>query len=269
MTGRTAEEFEGSSVAVLSQKGGRTAAGTEEYRFRSASGSATPMPFLTPSRAMLTTMATSIAPSALDPENLPFPPGSSPFRVKGVFHKGNLDYLERVVPGGAAAVLARVASAPFRAFFEQPFVAASFYDVFPLAAISYPSADMCSQSLERFLTLRARYQAEQQATGVYRSLLALSSPSAVATKLPVLAAQLYDFGTTESREVGPRQVEVARGDLPALLMPWYVPGTEAYVVTALRLSGAKNPRASTSAYRHARIASGLSIGTVTHTFSWD
>jgi hypothetical protein len=214
-------------------------------------------------------MPPSSAPAALDPENLPFPAGASPFRVKGVFHKGNLDYLERVVPGGVSVVLSRVKNKAFREFFEQPFVAASFYDVFPLAAICTVGAALCSMSPERFLTLRARYQAEQQATGVYRSLLTLTSPSMVATKLPLLAAQLYDFGTTEAHEVGPGCVEVVRGETPALLLPWYIPGTEAYVVTALRLSGAKNPRASTSAFRFQRAAFGLPTGVVTHTFQWE
>lgn len=205
----------------------------------------------------------------LNYDELPFPAGESPFCVKGIFHRGNLEYIQRVVPGGVPTVLAAIRDPKLRAFMEQPFVASSWYDIFPLIAVSYPCAELCRKSLEDYLALRAQYQAQQQGTSVYRSLLALTSPAAVALKLPLLAGQLYNFGTTEAREMGPNKVEVIRGEMPAQLLPWYVPGTESYVTTALRLHGAKNPDAQTSAFRYQGKQHGLVVGSVRHTFSWD
>jgi glycerate-2-kinase len=116
---------------------------------------------------------------------------------------------------------------------------------------------------------RSYYQARQQGTTVYRSLLDLSSPAAVAMKLPVLAAQLYNFGTTEAREVGTNTVEVVRRGLPVRLMAWYAPGTEAYVTAALSMRGGKNVRAQSSALRVEGRQYGLTVGTLSHTFAWE
>jgi hypothetical protein len=185
-----------------------------------------------------------------------------------VFYRGSFEYIERAVPGGMRAVLGAIRSEGLRAFLEQPFVAATFYDVFPLVAIGYPSASLCGQPIDRFLRHRSRFQAEQQATTVYRSLLSLTSPAAIATKLPLLASQLYNFGTTGVQQTGASTVDVTRGGLPAELLPWYVPGTEAYLVTALRLSGAINPRVTTSAFRPDRKEHGLITGALTHWLSW-
>lgn len=207
--------------------------------------------------------------AVLNSEDLPFPPGQSPFRVKGVFHRGNIEYIEGVVPGGLAAVLDVVRDPLLRAFMAQPFVASSWYDIFPLVAISYPCAELCHKTVEHYLRRRAQYQAEQHGAGVYRSLLALTSPAVVAVKLPLLGAQVYDFGTTEAREMGAKQVEIVRGEMPAVLLPWYVPGTESYLITALRLRGARNPRAKTSAFRFQGKAHGLVVGEVRHLISWD
>lgn len=188
--------------------------------------------------------------------------------MKGVFYRGSFEFIERVVPGGVRAVLGLIRSQALRAFLEQPFVAATFYDVFPLVALGYPSASLCGQPIERFLRHRSRFQAEQQATTVYRSLLSLTSPAAIATRLPLLASQLYNFGTTEVQQTGPSTVEVLRGGLPVELLPWYVPGTESYLVTALRLSGAINPRVTTSALRPDRRVNGLMTGALSHWLSW-
>lgn len=202
-------------------------------------------------------------------EALPFPPGTSPFCIKGLFYRGNIEYIERTIPGGLAKVLGLVRDPALRSFFEQPFIASSWYDIFPLAAIAYPCAELSDKPYEVYLRDRARYQAEQQGVTTYRVLGTLTSPAAVALKLPLLAARIYNFGTLEVREVGPQQVEVVRSGLPRPLVSWYVPGTEAYVKTALELSGAHKARAQSSAYRIQGKLHGLSVGSVCHTFSWE
>jgi hypothetical protein len=202
-------------------------------------------------------------------EALPFPPGKSPFCVKGILHRGNIAYIEQAVPGGLTTVLGLVRDPALRAFFEQPFIASSWYDIFPLAAIAYPCAALCDKTFEVYMRDRAHYQAEQQGATTYRSLLTLTSPAAVALKLPLLAAQLHNFGTTEAREVGPRRVEAVRSGIPLPLVAWYVLSTETYVTTALSLSGARHPRVETSVFRYQGKEHGLSVGSICHTFSWE
>lgn len=209
------------------------------------------------------------SPVSLRYEALPFPPGTSPFCIKGIFYRGNIEYIERAIPGGLSKVLGLIRDPALRSFFEQPFIASSWYDIFPLAAIAYPCAELSDKTHEVYLRDRASHQAEEQGATTYRSLLALTSPAAVALKLPRLAAQLYNFGAIEVREVGPQRVEVIRTGLPMPLVSWYVPGTEAYVKTALALSGASKPRVQTSAYRAQGKLHGLSVGSVCQTFSWE
>jgi hypothetical protein len=201
-------------------------------------------------------------------EELPFSPDQSPFRVKGVFHRGNLEYIDQVVPGGVEAALGSLRDERLRSFFRQPFLASQWYDVFPLVAISYPCARLCGKLLSEYLRARSRYQAEQQRSGIYRQLLDLRSPSAIAMRLPLIAEQLYDFGSTCVREVGENTVEVERGGMPASLMSWYIPGTETYIATALEASGATWAKARTTPFSPTGTSHGLEIGTVRHVFSW-
>src|SRR5690606_38162592 len=60
---------------------------------------------------------------------LPFAPGEAPFRVKGTAHRGHLEYVAQHVPGGVAAMCEAFEDPRQRAFFAQPFLAASLYDV--------------------------------------------------------------------------------------------------------------------------------------------
>ena len=39
---------------------------------------------------------------------VPFAPGESPFKVKGIGYKGHLEYTERYVPGGVKAMVAEL-----------------------------------------------------------------------------------------------------------------------------------------------------------------
>ena len=43
--------------------------------------------------------------SSPDYEALPFPVGTSPFRIKGTSYRGHLDYAEAQIPGGQAAIV--------------------------------------------------------------------------------------------------------------------------------------------------------------------
>jgi hypothetical protein len=53
-----------------------------------------------------------------DYEALPFPPGSSPFRIKGVAYRGHVDYAASFIPGGERAVIEGFRDAA-RAFREE------------------------------------------------------------------------------------------------------------------------------------------------------
>src|SRR4051812_12259661 len=122
-------------------------------------------------------------------ERLPAPAGKSPFRMKGQAFVGHMKYVAAHLPGGTKTFLGGIADPEMRAFFEQPFLASSWYDVFPLVAAGSVCAKIAGVTLREFLRTRTRWQAERDINGVYRFMLNLVSPEAVAMRMPRLIAQ--------------------------------------------------------------------------------
>lgn len=69
------------------------------------------------------------APEALEREQLPFPVGQSPYRIKGSGYLLHMQYVDEQLPGGRAAMLGAIGNPELRAFFEQTFFAGHFVDI--------------------------------------------------------------------------------------------------------------------------------------------
>jgi hypothetical protein len=201
-------------------------------------------------------------------EHLPFPPGESPFQIKGVAYKGHISYVDQYVPGGMAGSIEMLHDPRLRAFYAQPFLAASMYDVFPLVAMGYVCARITGKTFPDFLRIRSRYQAEQDIGGVYRWMLRMASPMAVALKLPALTSQYFNFVQTTVRETGPNAAEVMSSGLPRALAAWYAPIAETYVLVALEFNGARRPRGKLYPFRGEGSAHGVEVGNVRFDVSW-
>jgi hypothetical protein len=176
----------------------------------------------------------------------PFPVGASPFRVKGVLYLGTQTYFAARVKGGMEALLARIEDEPLRAFIAQKFLPASFYDVLPVYPLIHAEARACNQPVATYLRQRAEYQAEQDMSGVYKVLLKLASPEAVAARLPRLVTQILNFGKAEAA-TGPTTPGLRSFELtgmPAILLAWYMNGLAVYAQHALRLAGARTCQVS-------------------------
>lgn len=169
----------------------------------------------------------------------PFPIGESPFRVKGVLYQGTQAYFAKRVKGGMEALLAAIEDPPLRAFIGQRFLAASYYDVLPVYPLIHVEARVCSQPLPVYLRQRGEWQAEQDISGVYKVMLKLASPEAVAARLPRLVTQILNFGSVQQVEssVGVRSFTLA--GMPGVLVAWYMNGLTVYAQHALRLAGAR------------------------------
>src|SRR5690242_18619455 len=76
-------------------------------------------------------------------EQFPQPPGKNPYRVKGNAYRGHMDYVEQHVPGGIEAMRAGFEDPLLKEFFGQTFLAASFYDLYPLVAAGWVCAKLC------------------------------------------------------------------------------------------------------------------------------
>jgi hypothetical protein len=172
-------------------------------------------------------------------EELPFAPGLSPFHIKGIAYRGHLEYVAKHVPGGAEAVNAVFRNKALRFFYEQPFLAATWYDALPMVPLWYACAAVLKRPRVEFLRARTRHQAEQDIHGVYRIILKIASAEQVALRIPRVVGKYFDFGTTSAHVVAPGTVRLEQKSVPAFLAPWLGIVGDTYVQVALEIAGAQ------------------------------
>jgi hypothetical protein len=192
----------------------------------------------------------------VDEESLPFAPGAGPFHIKGVVYRAHVEYVNAFVPGGEKAVNAAFRNAALRAFFEQQFLAASWYDLMPIVPVWYTCARLLRQSPNDFLKVRARHQALTDIHGVYRLILKIASAETVALRMPRVITQYFDFGTAQAAVARAGVVRVEYTGIPMFLVPWLSIVGETYLSVALEVAGAKQ----TQLRRHPTVPSGHAHG---------
>jgi hypothetical protein len=164
--------------------------------------------------------------------------GASPFRAKGVLYIGTQSFFDERLTGGMAALADEIAEPELRAFITQKFLPASWYDVMPVPALIAYEARALRMSLEAYLLFRTRWQAKADLSGVRGYLLRLASPALVASQLPKVMMQMFDFARAEVVKEGERESEVRFHDVPLPLHPWLETSLAVYAETAMRLAGA-------------------------------
>ena len=191
--------------------------------------------------------------------SFPFAPGASPFRIKGVAYRGHLEYVEANVPGGVPGMLEDLGDPRLREFFQQNFLAASFYDVVPLAIAGIVCGARTGQTFLEFVRTRTQAQARSDVRGVYRVLLALTSAEAVALRIPKLVGQYLDFGDIETKSRSKGLVTGTRTGVPRALAPWYITVSDAYLRVVLSLAGGGDPSFAVTEVRDAGERDGIQL----------
>ena len=169
-----------------------------------------------------------------------FAPGTSPFRCKGVVYKGLLASADERCPGGTAAVMARIEDPALRAFFERPFLAASYYDLLPIVPFGQVAAHIAGMPYLAYVRDGGRWQAQQDVHGIYRVLLHLATPRMVCARLPRLTLQYFDFGRTTGHLVGHDRYESSMSGIPRPILAWLQAALTGFIPVALETAGAKN-----------------------------
>lgn len=172
----------------------------------------------------------------------PFPPGESPYKVKGIAYKGHIEYVDAHVRGGSRAMIDGMATPALQAFWGQPFLASTFYDIFPLAQSGAVCARLCGEPVRGYLDKRGRTQARSDIKGIYRLLLKLVSAEAVATRLPKFRQQYFSYGSMRAEVVAPRHVKGQSSGVPEPIIHWSTAVIVPYFETVLELTGAKEPK---------------------------
>jgi hypothetical protein len=171
---------------------------------------------------------------------LPFRPGESPFKIKGVAYRGHLEYVTEFVDGGVEEMLRGFRDPALVEFFQQKFLPSTFYDIIPLIVAGYVCARQTRKSFSEFVRIRSRYQAERDVGGVYRVLIKLVSPMHVIERLSALQSQYLSFAEGEVEVLGDKRVLLTRPKLPHALASWTGTVLEANIDVLLTRAGARN-----------------------------
>lgn len=202
-------------------------------------------------------------------EHFPKPPGQNPYRVKGNAYRGHMDYVEEHVPGGTQAMRDGFEDPQLKEFFGQTFLAATLYDLYPLVAAGHVCAKLSSSSFSQFVRVRAEYQALRDVSGIYKMLLKLTSVEGLASRLPRLMAQYFDFAESETHLVAPGHVVGEQLGVPRQqLAPWLALVAETYMRTIMPMAGARDLRVKVESLRTPERKDGVELCTLRTDIQW-
>jgi hypothetical protein len=200
---------------------------------------------------------------------IPYPPGQSPYCIKGIGYRAHLEYTNAHVPGGVDRALSVLGDAEVSAFYAQPFMAASWYDIFPMVELGMVSAELAGLPYREYLVQRTLRQVHADLRGVYHQfLLFIASPGSVAARLPGAMSRYFNFAPARITEEGPGSSRGMCGPMPRALLPWYEPVATTWLVEALRMARTAEPRIDLTT-RPAPVANKLEQLEVHWHLSWD
>ena len=154
-------------------------------------------------------------------------------------------------------------------FFDQPFLAASRYDVFPLAQAGVACGQLTRLGFFEFVKIRAHYQADQDLKGVYSFVLKLTTAEAVAKRLPTLLFQFFNFGEVERVDTSRDALEAVLTGVPEPLAPWVGNVTREYLHRALSTAARRSVEVDTQiAERVGAHASGMPLTKIVYRCRW-
>ncbi|MDC0747978.1 hypothetical protein [Polyangium mundeleinium] len=191
--------------------------------------------------------------------DLPCPPGEGTFRSKGIAYRGLAHLVTSRVEGGPAAFAAALPTPALQRFFDQPFLASSFYDMFPLVAGSGVLASLARIPLDVFAHQQGRTQAAHDVEHAYRALLQGKSTDDIHSRLRPLAGRYYDFGEWDVERQGPDRIRVVESALPIWIMPWFVPMQIGYFSGLMAAMGKPSSTVTMQSFRREGLAGAMSL----------
>jgi hypothetical protein len=114
----------------------------------------------------------------------------------------------------------------------------------------------------------AAWVARRDLRGVYKIILSLASVEAVAMRLGGLSMRYFDFGSAETRKLGPSSIESDRVGIPAPLGTWFTWCAEAFIPVALTLAGAKSVEIHSGGARPDGVVHGVPTVRMTFRIAW-
>jgi hypothetical protein len=170
------------------------------------------------------------------PAALPFPPGTSPFLVKGSYY---CELQERLVDWDG--IMGAVDDAAVREFGLQRFLATKWYDYLPVLLMARGLGIYFDCPADQAISEQAVENARRQLSGIYKFVLSFASPEVGMRRMSNVYRHLYNFGRCEISVSGDSAVSTYH-EWP-LMMAWvYQVTTDAWVGTLFGISGATRVR---------------------------
>jgi hypothetical protein len=203
------------------------------------------------------------------PPSGPAPSASSAFRARGLLYVGTQTFFQERSSRGLAALTDEIGDPALRAFITQKFVPMAWYDVLPVPDLIAAEARAVGMPLDAYLLHRTRWQAKRDLGGVFAYLLRVASPALVASQLPKVMTQMFDFARADVVEEGERERLVRFVDVPRALHPWLSTSLVVYAETAMRLAGASSVDARSTGSTETGLRGGIPVGTLAVQLRWD
>lgn len=198
---------------------------------------------------------------------LPFSVGDGPFHIKGTALRGALEFYSKM-PGGLPRIRQSVQDPRLLRYFDEPVLAGTWYDVFASAAIDFAAARAHNRTPEDWLTESTIMQARAMLRGVYKAMLSLFTPGAMAWSIPRVSATFFDFSEMHTVERGPTHYSGEVQGVPMVLAGWWQRIAGDFAVEAMRIRGVREPRFDWTTPRETGTQRGLRVCRMTATFSW-
>jgi hypothetical protein len=197
-----------------------------------------------------------------------YPPGSSPFKTKGNVYRALFESADARVPGGRAAVLARIEDPALLAFYNQSFLAASTYDILPIVPFGVAGAKIVDLPYGEFVRGGAEFTARRDMHGIYRVLLRLASPERVAARLPRILSQYFAFGRIDGHFPRPKTYEATASGLPRPLALWLTSVAHGFVPVVIEKAGGRDVSLRIKPFTNPTVEQGVTLVTASFEVTW-
>jgi hypothetical protein len=170
---------------------------------------------------------------------LPFPPGTSPFHIKGEFYRQTqaaVAHHDRKSQGVLTRILQREG---LHDFATQSFLSSALYDVMPMPRIVMAVAEARGRDVHELTTGMGKAAVEQQMSGVYARVLQGLTPDRFCQRFDQVISHFYDFGPLQVSDA-PGGAEVVRSGLPVQIAEWWSLVTVPFAVVPLSANGARD-----------------------------
>jgi hypothetical protein len=171
-------------------------------------------------------------------EPLPYPPGQSPFHIKGEFYRQQAEsiaYHDRKSGGALTGILEREGLAEFA---RQPFLSSALYDVLPIPRIVMACAEARGRDVHEMTSGMGRAAVELQMKGVYSRFLSGLTRENFCQRFHQVIQHFYDFGPVTITPA-PAGARLVRTGVPLCVAEWWSLVTVPFVVVPLTASGAR------------------------------